>query len=212
LNKRLARLQLIKRVLASIGSGRGVSTSIVLALRQGEGAERLAARKVLLGLPPSKSMAPIVSDESKELAMLASLVTMASSSNVAAIGKKGTDLSNLLERWLKAGEERAMEAKVFQMRGLIMSAVLGALMATVSAIGPLVASSNFLMGGTVAAAPSLYLFSGTMVAASSSMLGIFLSGKRFYVNLALGLGVYLVASFAAAPLSSVTGMNVWGIK
>lgn len=212
MNKRLVRLQLIKRVLASISSGRGVSTSIVLALRQGEGAERLAARKVLLGFPPTESMASIVSDESKELGMLASLVTMASSSNVAAIGKKGTDLSNLLERWLKAGEERAMEAKVFQMRGLIMSAVLGALMATVSAIGPLVASTSLLTGGTVSPGPSLYLLSGAMVAVSCSMLGFFLSGKRFYVNLGLGLGVYLVAFFVMSPLSTVTGVSAWGIK
>jgi hypothetical protein len=212
MNRRLARMRLLKRVLASISAGRGVSASIVLALRQGEGAEQLAARKVLLGFPPGKSMALVVSDESRELGMLASLVTMASGSNVAAIGKKGTELSNLLERWLKAGEERAMEARVFQMRGLIMSAVLGALMATVSTMGPLVASSNFLLGGAVSAAPSLTLVSGAMVAVSSSMLGIFLSGRRFYVNLALSVGVYLVASFATSPLGSVTGSNLWGIK
>jgi hypothetical protein len=212
MNRRLARLHLIKRVLASISAGRGVSTSIVLALRQGEGAEELAARKVLLGFPPARSMASIVSDKSRELGMLASLVTMASSSNVASIAKKGTELSNLLEGWLKAGEEKAMEARVFQMRGLIMSAILGALMATVSAIGPLVASSDFLSGGAVSAGPSLYLMAGAMVAVSSSMLGVFLSGRRFYVNLGLALGVFLVASYAASPLSSVTGVNAWGIK
>ena len=212
MNKRLARLQLMKRVLASISAGRGVSTSIVLALRRGDGVEKEAARRVLLGFPPSRSMASIVSDQSRELGMLGSLVTMASSSNAVAIGKKGTDLSAILERWLKAGEERAMEAKVFQMRGLIMSAVLGALMATVSSVGPLVATTNFLTAGTPASAPSLYYVSGAMVAVSSSMLGLFLSGRRFYINLGLALGVYAVASFASAPLSSVPTVNLWGIK
>jgi len=212
MNKRLARMQLIKRVLASIGAGRGVSTSIVMALRGGGGEEELAAKRVLLGFPPVKAMQPIVSDDSRELGMLASLVTMASSSNTAVIGKKGADLSNLLERWLKAAEERAMEAKVFQMRGFIMSAVLGALMATVSAIGPLVASTNFLTGGSATPAGPLLLVSGAMVAVSSTMLGIFLSGRRFYFNLALALAVYAVATTATAPLVSVTRVNVWGIK
>jgi uncharacterized membrane protein len=137
---------------------------------------------------------------------------MASSTNAAIIGKKGADLSNLLERWLKSAEERAMEAKVFQMRGLIMSAVLGALMATVSAIGPLVASSNFMTGGAAPAPQSLYLVSGAMVAVSSGMLGIFLSGRRFYVNLVLALAVYAVASVATSPLVSVSSTSMWGIK
>ncbi len=212
MNKRLARMQLLKRLLSSISEGRGVSASIVLTLKQGEGAEKLAARRVLLGFPPDKSMAPVVFDESKELGMLASLVTLASASNAATVGKKGEELSNLLERWLKASEEKAMEARVFQMRGLIMSAVLGGLMAVVSAVGPLMASTDFLAGGAFTAGPSLSLVSAAMVAVSSSMLGIFLSGRRFYVNLALALGVYLVASFAASPLGSIAGFGAWGIK
>lgn len=212
MNRRLARMLLLRKVLASIGAGRGVSASIVLALRAGEDAERAAARMVLLGFPPASSMSPLVGDESREIGMLASLVTMASASNVAAIGRKGADLSNLLERWLKAAEEKAMEARVFQMRGLIMSAVLGALMATVSTMGPLVASANFLVGGAAPAASSLGFVSGAMVAVSSSMLGFFLSGRRFYINLAIALGVFLAASFATSPLVAVPGMNPWGIK
>ena len=212
MNRTLARMRLLKQVLSSISAGRGVSASIVLSLRRGEGAERLAARRVLLGFPPSKSMGPIVSDESRELGMLASLVTMAAGSNVAAVGKKGAELSMLLERWLKTGEERAMEAKVFQMRGLVMSAVLGALMATVWTMGPLVASSKLLLGGVATAAPSLTVVSGVMVAVSSSMLGIFLQGRGFYVNLLLSLAVYLAVSFATAPLAALPAINLLGIK
>lgn len=212
MNGKLARMQLLRRLLSSVGSGRGVSASIVLALRNGGGAEKSAARMVLLGFPPSKSMAPIVSDESRELGMLASLVTMAAWSNATSIGRRGKDLANILEKWLKAGEERAMESRVFQMRGLIMSAVLGALMATVSTMGPLVASSSFLTGGGAPAAQSLALVSGVMVGVSSSMLGVFLSGRKFYVNLALSIAVYLVASFAASPLSTVPGVSALGIK
>jgi hypothetical protein len=205
-------MQLLKQVLASISAGRGVSASIVLSLRRGEGEEKHAARRVLLGFPPSKSMGFIVADKSRELGMLASLVTMAAGSNVAAVGRKGAELSKILERWLKAGEERVMEARVFQMRGLIMSAVLGALMATVSTMGPLVASSDFLVGGAASAPPSLTLVSGAMVAVSSSMLGVFLGGRGFYVNLLLSLGVFLAVSFATAPLAELPAINLLGTK
>lgn len=212
MNKNLARMQLLKRVLSSISAGRGVSASIVLVLREGTGAEKLAARSVLLGYPPSKSMASIASDDSRELGALASLVTAASSSSAEAVGRKGIDLSRLLEGWLKVGQERAMEAKVFQLRGLIMCAVLGALMATVSTMGPIVASSAFFSSAPVTAPVPLALVSCAMVAVSSTMLGLFLSGRGFYINLALSMGVFLVASFATAPLVSEVGLSSWGIK
>jgi hypothetical protein len=212
MNRRLARLQLLKSVLGSISAGRGVSASVVLSLRGGKGPEGLAARLVLLGFPPSVSMAPIVSDKSRELGMLASLVTLASNSNVASVGKKGSELSTVLERWLKADDERAMEAKILRMRGLIMSAVLGAVMATVSALGPIVASTDFLGAGVAAQGPTLLYASAAMVAVSSSMLGLFLSGRRFYLNLAVGLGVFWVAFIASSPLAAIPVVSLWGIK
>jgi hypothetical protein len=79
-------------------------------------------------------------------------------------------------------------------------------------MGPLVASSNLLMGGTASAGPSLALVSGAMVAVSSSMLGIFLQGRGFYVNLLLSLGVYIAVSFATAPLAALPAVNLLGIK
>jgi len=212
MNKKLARMQLLKRVLASVSAGRGVSASVVLALRKGKGPERLAARLVLLGHPPRESMASIVSDESRELGMLASLLAMASGSSATAIGRKGSELAVLMERWLKASEERAMEARVFQMRGLIMSAVLGAVMATVSALGPLVGASGFLNGGEAIAGPALSFASAAMVVVSSSMLGFFLSGRHFYLNLALAVGVFWLALSVSPPLTTVPSLGVWGLN
>jgi hypothetical protein len=212
MSKTLARIQLLKKVLASVGAGRGVSASVVLAFRGGGGAERLAARMVLLGHPPRRSMASIVSDQSRELGMLASLVTMASGSNLAAIGRKGSEFSALMERWLKAKEERLMEQKVFQMRGLIMSAVLGAVMATVSALGPLVGAGELFAGGGTSAGPALNYASAAMVVVSSSMIGLFLSGRRFYLNLVLALAVFSLALSASSPLAPVPTVSLWGIK
>lgn len=211
MNKTLGSLVLLKRLLASVSSGRGVSGSIVFAFGGAKGNERSAARMVLLGHPPRTSLASMAPYESKEVGMLASLVTLASGSDVALMGKKGLELSTILERWLKAREARLMETRVMQMRGFVMSAVLGAVMAILSALGPIVSTSS-LLGPAAPGGPSLDYASVTMVAVSSSMLGLFLSGRRFYLNLALALFVFWLALSAASPLSSIPGASLWGIK
>ncbi len=211
MNKSLGRILQLKRVLASIGSGRGISGSIVLAFRDSQGKGKDAARKVLLGQPPRRSMALLASDESTEVGMLASLIALSSGSDVATVGKKGAELSAILERWLKAKEARVMEARVLQMRGFIMSAVLGAVMAIMSALGPVVSTSS-LFGGASPAGSLLYYAAGTMVAVSSSMIGLFMSGRGFYLNLMLALSVFWVTLSASSPLVSIPAVDLWGIK
>lgn len=211
MNKTLGSLILLKRLLASVSSGRGVSGSIVVAFKGAKRNERSAARMVLLGHPPRTSLASIAPYESREVGMLASLVTLGSGSDVVLLGKKGLELSTILERWLKAREARLMDARVMQMRGFVMSAVLGAVMAIVSALGPIVSTST-LLGPTAPIGPSLDYASGAMVVVSSSMIGLFLSGRRFYLNLALALGVFWLALSAASPLSSIPDARLWGIK
>jgi hypothetical protein len=98
------------------------------------------------------------------------------------------------------------------MRGLLMSAVLGAVMATLSALGPIVASSGLFSQDSTASGPALHYAAAAMVAVSSSLLGLFLSGRRFYLNLTVALGVFLVAFSATSPLASVPIIGVWGAK
>lgn len=212
MNRDLARLALFRRVLGLVTSGMGVSASIVRAFRAAEGEEHDAARLVLLGNPPPVSLAAIVSDDAKELGMLASLVAGASSSSAKALGRKGEALSLVLEGWLKARESRILERRVLQMRGYIMSAVLGAVMAIIAALGPVVGSIDFLQAAPQVPGPSLSYFAAAMVVASASMLGLFLSGRRFYLNLLVATMVFVLAFAAASPLADVPSVSLWGIK
>jgi hypothetical protein len=212
LNRELAQLLLLRAVLGSVSSGMGVSASIVKTFKAGGRAERDAARKVLLGNPPSVALAGISSDKGTELAMLASLIGTASTGNVKSIGKKGEALSAVLEGWLKARESRLLERRVMQARGYIMCAVLGAVMGIVTALGPVVGGLSILQGNLPSTSPYLNYASGAMVAFSSSALGIFLGGKRFYLNLLIAIGVFLLAMSAAAPLTVFPTTTPWAIK
>jgi len=212
MNKELAQLLLLRNVLNSVSSGVGVSAAIVKTFRAGEGAERDAARKVLLGNPPNISLAPIASDRARELAMLASLISSASSGSARAVGKKGEALSEVLEGWLRAKESRLLERRVMQARGYLMCAVLGALMAIMTTLGPVVGSLSLLQGGAPSMNPYLDYASGAMLVFSSSTLGIFMAGRRFYLNLAIAATVFLLAMGAAAPLAVFPVTGPWAIK
>jgi hypothetical protein len=212
LNKELAELLRLRSVLNSVSSGRGVSASIVRTLAGGERGERSAARMVLLGHPPSVALAPLTTENTRELAMLTGLIANVSTASAKVLGRKGEALSNILENWLKAKETRAMERRVMQARGYVMCAVLGAVMAIMSTLGPVVGSISFLQSAPPTPSPYLGYASGAMVAFSSSMLGIFLGGRRFYINLAIAGVVFLLGTSAAAPLASFPVSGLWAIK
>ena len=212
MNKELAQLLLLRNVLSSVSSGAGVSASIVKTLRSGGRAERDASRMILLGNPPSVSLAEFASEKARELAMLASLISAASTGSARVLGKKGEALSTVLEGWLKAKESRLLERRVMQARGYIMCAVLGAVMGIITALGPLVGSLSILQSGQPSTSPYLDYASGAMVTFSSSTLGIFLGGRRFYLDLAIAVGVFLLALSAAAPLTALPVAGPWAIK
>jgi len=212
MKKDLRRLLLMKRIMTSMNSGRGISTSIVTAFREGESKERAAARRVLLGHSHRAAMADLASDRIRELAVLAAIINVTSFSSAKILGKKGGELANLLERWLKAREARLLEQRVFEMRGLIMSAVLGAVVAILSALGPVVGDAGLLGGSVEPVGPGLYYASAAMVAVSSSMMGLFLSGRRFVLNVVLALGVYGIALSVAAPIAAVPVIRGWAVK
>jgi hypothetical protein len=184
----------------------------VKAFGSGGREEREAAKRVLLGHPPSVSLAELVSDQARELSILASLIVSASRSSARSLGQKGESLANVLEGWLKAREARLLERRVLQFRGYIMCAVLGAVMAIISALGPIVSSINFLQAAPVEGGQTLSYAAAALVGVSSSTLGIFFSGRRFYIDLAVAMAVFALAFEAASPLAAVPVAPLWGIK
>ncbi len=211
MNPDLAMVYSLRRVLESAESGMGMSRSIVKELGGTAPSGRDSARMLLLGFPLEVSLRQLNEDESEEVAMLASLIVSAPRSRTVLVGRSGGELAATLERWVRLRENRRLEQKVMRFRSVITSGVLGAVTAMVATLGPLIGNLNF-------AAPSLQGTAGILPAAagmtaiSSGMLGLFMSGRKMFVNVAVALAVFAAVSTLASPLASIPSVTLWGVK
>lgn len=199
-------------MLESVGEGRGVALSVVEELRSAPDPAPDAARKLLLGYPLRASLRLLSESGTDEVAMLASLVVAAPRSSAALVGEKGEELAATLERWVKARDNRRLEQKALKFRSVVTSGVLGAVTAMLASLGPLVGSLN-LGGGAPPGDPSAFLAGAAVMAAiGSAMLGLFVSGKGFLLNVAVTMGAFAVVSAFAFPLANVSVATMWGVK
>ena len=187
----------LRRALARAKGGGGLARALVTELRGEGGAGRDAARRVLLGSPLGAALAPLQAG-ADEVAMLASLVAVASESSSLAVGRSGGSLSITLERWLKAKEGAKMEDRVMRFRGLVASLVLGAVTAMMAELGPLVGSLSFSAPQAPSGGEGLVLAAAAMAAVASGMLGVYMSGRGFGANVA----VRAVARATTSPIAS----------
>jgi hypothetical protein len=202
----------LRTVLAEMASGRGVAGALVTVFspkRLGLGG---VARATLLGYPPRVSMKPLMQAEGPDVAMLASLIVEGAKGDVGFVGKKGVGLSLGLEKWVKAREGRRMEQNVMRFRSLIVSGVLGAVLAMVSAVGPMVGGLGFTAQSSPLDPTLIRATAGAMACLGSAMLGMFMSGRGLLLNVGATLLAFGVASAAVAPLASFGGQSLWGIK
>jgi hypothetical protein len=211
MNPDLSLVFSLRRVLESAGEGKGMAQSIVEELRASKPSAD-TARMILLGLPLQISLAPLVWGESKEVSMLASLIIGTPKSSAFLVGKNGEAVSLTLERWLKAKENSKLESRVMRFRSLVASGVLGAVTAMVASLGPLVSSLSFSDAQPPVDAGTLLLAAAGMTAVSSGMLGMFMSGRRFYPNVLVALGAFAIVGFLVHPLASVPIVSLWAVK
>lgn len=210
MNRDGSMLASLRRVLESAAQGSGIARPAVEELKGTDRTGREAARLLLLGVPIAAAMRPLVEEEGEEVSMLASLIVAAPGSSAPLVGKSGGAVAHTLERWVKAKEGRALEQRVMRFRSLVTSAVLGAVTAMVATLGPLVGSIGF--GGPGAGAGALVYGAAAMTAVSSGMLGVFMSGKRFYFNAALSMAAFAIVWAVASPLASSASAGLWGVK
>ena len=189
----------------------GVCQSLVRELGDAGPAGEEVRRRVLLGLSPGFALLPVSNGRSAEASMLASLVLSSRNSSVVTTGRKGETLSNLAERWVKARENQRLEARVRRARSMLASAVDGAVCSMIATIGPLLGSlANIATPSTMA--PGSLLYPGAAMALiSSGLLGVYTSGRGFYLNAAVTGAVYLFVSLAVAPLAIIPS-SIWAIK
>ncbi len=212
MNRELETLLSLRRVLSEMSDGGGLAGALVNVLGGKGGGLGDVARQTLLGYPAEASLEPLIVDGTPEVSMLALLIVNGAKSDAGLIGRKGEQLSLTLEKWLKAREGRRMEQHVMRMRGLMISAVLGAVMGMLSSLGPIVGGLSF-SGPQAAADPTLFRLGGVaMACVSSAMLGLFMSGRGFLVNLAATVAVFALVTVAVSPLTAVGLPTLWGIK
>lgn len=209
MNPDLLLVRSLRRVLESASEGKGMARSAIEELRLSPLPWSRGAKMLLLGHPLRTSMEPLLRAPSAEVALLASLIVASPASSTLLLGKKGEALAGTLERWVKARENRKLEQKVMRFRSVVTSGVLGAVTAMVSSLGPLVGSLNF--GGTAPAVdPAALLVGGAAMAAiASGVLGLYMSGKGFPLNVAVTLGVFALVGAGASPLGSPTPAALW---
>ena len=211
MNPELLLVRSLRRVLESVGQGRGVALSVVEELRLAPDPAPDSARRLLLGYPLRASLRVLCESTTDEVAMLASLIVAAPRSSAALVGEKGEELASTLEQWVKARDSRRLEQKVLKFRSVLTSGVLGAVTAMLASIGPLVGSLN--LGGAPPVDPSAFLAgAAAMAAISSAMLGLFMSGKGFLLIVAVTVGVFAAVSAIASPLANVPAATMWGVK
>jgi len=211
LNPDLSMVLSLRRVLESAESGRGMSRSIVIELGPVRPAGTNSARMLLLGLPLPVALRPLVEDGSVEVGMLASLIVSTPRSSTPLVGKSGGELAGTLEKWVKLRENRRLEQNVLRFRSVITSGVLGAVTAMVATLGPIVGSLSFT-SPAVQGASGVLPAAAVMTAVSSGMLGLFMSGRRLYVNLSVAMAVFALVSLLASPLAAIPSVALWGVK
>jgi hypothetical protein len=214
LTDELDLLRALRKVLESAGNQGGVAESVVRELKTAGPDGAKSASGVLIGLPLRTSLAPLVSGRSREVSMLASLVAASGKSSAPMAGKQGKELSHILERWIKWRENRKLEDRVFRFRGLIASAVLGAVTGMIAALGPALSSLQLLTRGAgVGSGPgAVPLAAATMSMVSAALLGQFTAGRGFYLNAMASAAAFAVVWEAVSPLAVTPQAPVLWIK
>ncbi|MDA4121020.1 MAG: hypothetical protein OK404_01270 [Thaumarchaeota archaeon] len=208
----LSMILTLRKVLQSVGNGRGIAESIVRELA-GEGNDgRAAARSVFLGLPLPSALRPLIDGKSREVSMLASIIVESSKGSAPLGGKKGEALSYTVERWVKARENNRLEEKVQRFRSLIASGVLGAVSGMIATLGPLLGSFGNGFLGLPSGQSELLYCAAAMTVTSSAMLGLFTAGRGFYVNVFVSAAAFGFVSFLMAPLAALPAVPLWGVK
>jgi len=199
----LGLMRRLRAVFKRSSKGLGLSSSFVRIFSSSDApAEREAVRKILLGTPFGRALAPLVDSQGSAGELLRFVATLAGTS--AREASKGAErISMMLDRWTMIRERREMERRVMAFRGLVVSVVSGVVVGMLASLAP--ALSSFAITLTTAP-PALSGFSpyegGLFLFPSAVCLGYYLSPGRPYLNAAASLVVFLLVVHLLGPLMS----------
>ena len=206
----LKMVQALRRVLEASTGGRGTSKSAIeeLAGVTREGKE--VARSLLLGLGLRWAMVPLEKAKAGEVRMLSSLLGEVGRSSAESLGRGAGELSATLEKWISLSESKKLETRVQEYRGLLASGILGAVSSMVASLGPMMGSLNFSAQLTPPDPTAIRVAAAIMSANGAAMLGLYLSGRRFVLNVVGCILAFLFVSALVSPLLGVQTSTLWG--
>ncbi len=112
-------------------------------------------------------------------------------------------LSSMFDRWTLLKEKREMEKKVMAFRGLIVSAVAGVVVGMLSTLAPVVSGFQITLGTAPKPAQGFSPYEGMVFLLPSALcLGLFLSPKRPYINVAVSLAAFAAVVYFLGPLAT----------
>jgi hypothetical protein len=206
-----AELEVMRRlrtVLKRSSRGLGFAASFAGVFSASrEPSERDAVKRILLGIPVEMALKGLISESSSSGELLRFIAALARIDSLEA--SKGAErLSSMFDRWTLLRERSAMERKVMQFRGYIVSAVAGVVVGMLSTLAPVISNFQISLGTVPQAATGFSPYEGAVFLVPSALcLGFFLSPGRPYLNAAVSLAAFvgvvyflgLLASFNIGP-------------
>jgi hypothetical protein len=193
----------LRAVLKGSSRGLGLAASFVRVFSESrKGRERDAVKRILLGSPVENAFAGIFSEDSSSGELLRFIAALARIDSSEA--SKGAErLSSMFDRWTLLKERRAMERKVMQFRGFIVSAVAGVVVGMLSTLAPVISNFQISFGTTATAVSGFSPYEGAVFLIPSSIaLGIYLSPHRPYLDVAISLATFAGVVYFLGPFAS----------
>lgn len=190
-------------VLKRSSKGLGLAAAFVGVFSSSkDSAERDAVKRILLGTPVVVAFAGLTKESGSSGELLQFIATLAKVSSTEA-SKGAEKLSSMFDRWTLLKEKRAMEKKVMAFRGLVVSAVGGVVVGMLSTLAPVISTFQITLGTAPKVASSFSPYEGAVFLLPSALcLGLFLSPRRPYVNMAISIVAFAGVVYFLGPLAS----------
>jgi hypothetical protein len=200
-------MQKVKDIIRYASAGRGIASSLVSAFQVGASSnEQQSARLILLGVPPSQALRKLLSQFRNESGEVIRFLLAQSKFDLAQSGVRADRLAPLLEKWGEQRQKYLMEQRVLQTRILLVSIILGAVMAFFSSLLPFISSFN--LGRLTPVTPnSLVLLSFALAMTSSFYLSMSAASRIKALGPILTAVVFVSVYYFSLPLSSV-GLSI----
>ena len=163
--------------------------------------EKEAARAILLGTPIEAALGSVVSADSASGELLRFVASLARVNSLEA-SRSAERLSPILDRWTLIRERRAMERKVMEFRGLLVSTVAGIVVGMLSTLAPVISSFQITLAGTQPPSGFSPIVGAAFLVPSAVCLGVYLSPGRPYLNAFVSLLAYAGVVYFLGPLAS----------